>query len=79
MMYLCRLRAVFPFTIDGNQYFQIEYLAPSRQLALETQGSNSIIACILLLAPSLAPTKLAILQMSLIRDALLENGIESIR
>ena len=76
---LCRSHAVFQFTMDGQQYIQVECLAPGRQLAVTTKWDNSIIVCIFRPEPSLAATKLAVMSLSLIRDALLENGIDTLQ
>ncbi len=62
--------------MDGQQYLQTECLAPGKQLALASQWDNSIIVCIFRQIPSLAATKLAVMSLSLIRDALLENGLD---
>ncbi len=37
MKYLCQSHAVLKFTMDGQQYFQIECLAPGKQLAIASQ------------------------------------------
>ena len=63
---LCRSHAVFQFTMDGQQYIQVECLAPGRQLAVTTKWDNSIIVCIFRPEPSLAATKLAVMSLSLI-------------
>ena len=46
MKYLCQAHAVLQFTMDGQQYFQIECLAPGKHLAIASQWDNSIIVCI---------------------------------
>jgi hypothetical protein len=73
------LHAVLQFTTDGQQYLQIECLASGKQLAIASQWDCSIIVCIFRQVPSLAATKLAVMLLSLIRDALLENGLDALR
>ena len=68
MRYLCQSHAVLNFTMDGQQYLQIECLAPGKQLALASQWDNSIIVCIFRHIPSLAATKLAVMSLSLIHQ-----------
>jgi hypothetical protein len=65
--------------MDGQHYLQIECLAPGKQLAIASQWDSSTIVCIFLQVPSLAATKLAVLSLSLIRDALLENGLDTLQ
>ena len=68
--------------MDGQQYLQIECLAPGKQLALASQWDNSIIVCIfrqILSLALLAATKLVVMSLSLIRDALLENGLDTLQ
>ncbi len=79
MKYLCQSHAVLQFTMDGQQYFQIECLAPGKQLAIASQWDNSIIVCTFPQVPSFAATKLAVMSISLIRDAQLENGIDTLQ
>ena len=79
MKYLCQSHAVLQFTMDGQHYLQIECLAPDKQLAVASQWDSSIIVCIFRQVPSLAATKLAVMSLSLIRDALLENGFDTLQ
>ena len=79
VQYLCRSHAVLQFTMDGQQYFQIECLVPGKQLTVTSQWANSIIICIFRSEPTREATKLAVLSVSLIRDALLENGLDTLQ
>ncbi len=78
MKNLCQSHAVLKLTTDGQQYFQMKCLAPGKQLVIASQWDNSIIVCIFRQVPSLAATELAVMSLSLIRDALLENGFDTL-
>ncbi len=51
--YLCLSHAVLQFTMDGQQYLQIECLASGKHLAITSQRDSSIIVCIFRQVPSL--------------------------
>jgi hypothetical protein len=72
---LCQSRAVLPFTINGSQYTQIECIAPAKMMttASAAQWSSSVIVCFFKPEPWLTATELAVLQLSLLRDTLLES------
>jgi hypothetical protein len=56
MKFLCQLRLVLPFTMNGSRYVQIECIAPAKKITTAAQWSCLIIVCIFKPEPWLTAT-----------------------
>ena len=77
--YLCKVRAVFSFTLDGVNEQQVECLAPLSTIMPHTFPEECIIVQAFTPSNTTAAPPLAALGLSFIRDCLLANGCETLR
>ena len=73
---LCRSRAIFSITLDGNRTFHVECLVPLSRVYTEYRTCESII--VQAVDSGSAPYQFANLHIAFIRDSLLANDTETL-
>ena len=79
VQHLCRTRAVFPFSMDGRIFREVECLLPLASVVPAAQAGASIVVGIFQAELSQSPTPIAVMTMALLRDSLLAAGLERLR
>ena len=73
---LCRSRAIFSITLDGNRTFHFECLVPRSRVYTEYRTCESII--VQAIDSGSVPYRFANLHIALVRDSLLANDTETL-
>ena len=73
---MCKARAVFQYTMDGESYFAVECLAPLSRVWNTPRGQELIVAQVLQHRDQ--AHQVGVIGMALVRDSLKDNGVDSL-